>query len=223
MNVIELKKYVLDADVKGRRFEPFDFTLAAGDICFLSADSMDEALEFLKALATLIHPVQGTYAFKGELINFSDRSRLLTVKKQIGFITSHSALISNRTIRENLLLMNAYHQNTSAVTLDEKTRELCELFAMQQMIDLRPSDLTPRDCHLAIAIRELAKSPDLLLLENLEDYIGLVNFGIFWELMEKLVKKRLAVVFLSNSKSFIQAFSNRKLVISQGKLREATL
>ena len=92
-----------------------------------------------------------------------------------------------------------------------------------KIIDLRPSEVSPRDCHLAITIRELAKSPEFLLLENPEDYIGLVNFGIFWDLLENRVKGDLPVVFLSNSKSFIRAFSNRKLVISQGKLREAPL
>ena len=140
---------------------------------------------------------------------------------KIGFITSHSALISNRTIRENLLLMGTYHRNTNAIALDERTQELCELFSIQHMIDLRPSELSPRDRHLAITIRELAKSPEVLLLENLEDFIGLANFGIFWELMTDQVKQKLPVVFLSNSKSFIQAFSNRKLVIMQGKLNEA--
>jgi ABC-type glutathione transport system ATPase component len=223
MNIIELKNYVLDADVRGRRLEPFDFTLAGGDMCFLSTDSMDDALTFLKALATLIRPRQGAYLFKGEPLNLSDHDGLLSVKKQIGFITSHSALISNRSLREKLNWIRDYHENTFFSELDDETRKLCELFSILRIIDLRPSEVSPRDCHLAITIRELAKSPEFLLLENPEDYIGLVNFGIFWDLLENRVKGDLPVVFLSNSKSFIRAFSNRKLVISQGKLREAPL
>jgi ABC-type Na+ transport system ATPase subunit NatA len=218
MNVIELREYILDSRITERPFEPFDFSLARGDVCVLSTDSIDDALTFLRALATLIRPLHGTYCYNGTPLNLSDSSGLLSVKKKIGFITSYSALISNRTIRENLLLMGAYYNNTFSMEFDETTRELCELFSIQKMIDLRPSDLSIRDCHLAITIRELAKSPEVLLLEYPEDFIGLANFGIFWDFLEKRVKESLPVVFLSNSKSFIQSFSNRKLVIMQGTL-----
>jgi ABC-type lipoprotein export system ATPase subunit len=218
MNIIEIKEYILSSKITGRPFEPFDFSLAQEDICVLSTDSIDDGLTFLKALATLIRPMHGIYRYHGDILNFSNYRSLLSVKKKIGFITSHSALISNRTIRENLLLTGSYFNNTISMELDEKTRELCELFSIQEMIDQRPSDLSDRDCHLAITIRELAKSPEVLLLEHPEDFIGLANFGILWDFLAKFVKEKLPVVFISNSKSFIQSFSNRKLVIMQGVL-----
>jgi ABC-type lipoprotein export system ATPase subunit len=200
-------------------FEPFDFSLARGDVCGLTTDSVEDSLTFLKALATLIRPLNGTYHYDGNLLDLSDHSKLLLVKKKIGFITSHSALISNRNIRENLLLSGSYYNNRSSMQLDEKTKALCELFSIEKIIDHRPSDLSPRDCHLAITVRELAKSPEVLLLEHPEDFIGLASFGILWDFLEKLVKDKLPVVFISNSKSFIQSFSNRKLVIMQGTLK----
>lgn len=220
MTQIELTDYSYDSKMTGTPFEPFRFSLTDGDACLVRADLIDDALTFLKALATLIRPVRGTYRFNGRVLDLSSRNDLLTVKKRIGYITSHSALISNRTIRENLLLMEAYHNNTLNITLSPKTDALCEMFAIQNLIDSRPSDLSPRDCHLAITIRELAKSPDVLLLEHPEDYIGLANFGILWDFLQTLVKEKLPMVFLSNSKSFVQTFANRKLVISQGKLTE---
>ena len=220
MNIIELKKYILESKMTGEPFEPFDFSLARGDVCVLSTDSMDDGLTFLKALATLIRPLQGTYHYNGNLLNLSNRSSLLPIKKTIGFITSHSALISNRSIRENLLLMGSYYNNTKSTQLDEKTRDLCELFSMQTVIDQHPRDLSIHDCHLAITIRELAKSPDVLLLEHPEDFIGLASFGILWDYLKKLVSEKIPILFISNSKSFIQSFSNRKLVILQGALTE---
>lgn len=219
--LIELKNYVLTSKRTGKRLEPFDFGLAEGDACLLSSDSLDDALMFLKALATLIRPLKGDYLFKNAPVNFSNDSALLKIKKKIGFITSHSALISNRSIRENLLWIRAYHDNKMYTELDEETLALCELFSIQKMIDLLPSELSPRDCHVVITIRELAKSPEILLLEHPEDFIGLSNFGIFWGIMDKLLKRRLPMVFLSNSKSFIQAFSNRKLLIKQGKFTDS--
>jgi polar amino acid transport system ATP-binding protein len=221
MTQIELINYTYESKMTGNLFEPFSFSLIDGDACLVRTDLIDDALVFLKALATLFRPDRGTYRFNGRVLDLSSRKGLLKVKKRIGYITSHSALISNRTIRENLLLMEAYHKNALSMELNSKTQALCEMFAMQKLIDHRPSDLSPRDCHLAITIRELAKSPDVLLLEHPEDYIGLANFGILWDFMQTLVKEKLPIVFMSNSKSFVQAFANRKLVISQGKVTEA--
>lgn len=218
MNVIELKDYRLDTRNAVRRLEPFDFSLARGEVCLVSADSSSHGLAFLKGLATLLRPLSGEYRFNGDRLNFHDHSRLLKVKKRIGFICSHAALISNRTIRENLLWLRAYHDNRFSSEPDEKTRQLCDLFGVHHMLDRRPSELSTREVHLAITIRELAKSPEVLLLENPEDFIGLANFGIFWDYFETLVREQLPVVFLSNSKSFVHAFSTRKLSITQGKL-----
>lgn len=220
MNVIELKDYTLNVKKAGRPIEPFDFSLSRGEVCQLSTDSNHDALIFLKALATLLRPSHGEYRFNGDRLNFQDYPRLLQVKRRIGFICSHAALISNRTIRENLLWIGAYHDNRFSSEPDEKTRELCDRFSAHHLMDRRPSELSAREVHLAITIRELAKSPDILLLENPEDFIGLANFGVFWDCFETLVQDRLPVVFLSNSKSFVRAFSTRKLSITQGKLTE---
>jgi D-methionine transport system ATP-binding protein len=220
MKVIDLKDYVIGPQTEGRTFEPFDFSLSRGDVCLLSTDSTGDALAFLKALATLTRPLQGRYRFNGDLLNLWDHDSLLSVKKKIGYITSHTALISNRTIQDNLLWIGAYYNNTLSVEPDQRTRELCDLFSIHKIMDRRPSELSARDCHLVITIRELAKSPEVLLLENPEDLIGLANFGIFWDVFAKLTEEQLPVVFLSNSKSFIQSFSNRKLMIMQGKLTE---
>jgi ABC-type lipoprotein export system ATPase subunit len=221
VNRIELTSYRLDLEKRTSSLETFDFSLSRGDVCLLSSDDIDDGLTFLKALATLIRPQGGTYRFDGRAIDFSDYGALLSIKKKIAFITSHSALISNLTIRENLIWSRAYHENIASMELDEPTRMLCDRFGAHAMIDLRPSEISPRDGHLVVTIRELAKAPEFLLLENLEDYIGLANFGIFWDVMAELVEQQIPVVFLSNSKSFIQAFSNRKLMISQGRLHEA--
>ena len=221
MTQIELIDYTYESKMTGNLFEPFSFTLIDGDACLVRTDLIDDALVFLKAVATLFRPDRGTYRFNGRVLDLFSRKDLLRVKKRIGYITSHSALISNRTVRENLLLMEAYHNNTLSSELNSKTQALCEMFAIQKLIDHRPSDLPPRDCHLVITIRELAKAPDILLIEHPEDFIGLANFGILWDFLKTLTKEKIPMVFLSNSKSFVQAFANRELVISQGKVTEA--
>ena len=218
MFLIELSDYCLNATGSGNGLKNFYFTLSDGDICSIQTDSSDDAHIFLKALATLEYPVSGAYRFLGEAVNFSDYRELLPIKKKIGYIGQDSAMISNRTVRENMLLMRYYFENSLSPVLDENALKLCKLFNLQDKLDLRPGDLRPADLHIAIAIRELSKSVDVLLLDRPEDYFGYNRFALFKKITWDIIESGPAVVFFSHDLNFIETFSNVKILIKDGTL-----
>ena len=216
--MIELSDYCLNATGSGNGLKNCNFTLSDGDICSIQTDSSDDAHNFLKALATLVYPVNGAYRFLGEAVNFSDYRELLPIKKKIGYISQDSAMISNRTVRENMLLMRYYFENSLSPVLDENASKLCKMFNLQDKLDLRPGDLRPVDLRIAIAIRELTKSVDVILLDRPEDYFGYNRFALFKEIMGDIIESVLAVVFFSHDLNFIETFSNMKILIKGGTL-----
>ena len=218
MYLIELSDYCLNATGSGNGLKNSYFTLSNGDICSIQTDSSDDAYNFLKALATLVYPVNGAYRFLGEAANFSDYRELLPIKKKIGYIGQDSAMISNRTVRENMLLMRYYFENSLSPVLDENASKLCKMFNLQDKLDLRPGDIRPVDLRIAIAIRELSKSVDVLLLDRPEDYFGYNRFALFKEIMGDIIESVLAVVFFSHDLNFIETFSNMKILIKSGTL-----
>jgi ABC-type sugar transport system ATPase subunit len=218
MFLIELSDYCLNATGSGNGLKNFYFTLSDGDICSIQTDSSDDAHNFLKALATLVYPVNGAYRFLGEAVNFSDYRELLPIKKKIGYIGQDSAMISNRTVRENMLLMRYYFENSLSLVLDENASKLCKMFNLQDKLDLRPGDLRPVDLRIAIAIRELSKSVDVLLLDRPEDYFGYNKFALFKEIIRDIIESGPAVVFFSHDLNFIETFSNMKILIKGGTL-----
>ena len=220
MKFIELTDYSFESKKMGRPFKPFDLSLTLGDVVSLSTDSGDDALTFLKALATLTQPLQGEYRYNQEILDFSSYRNLLDAKKNIGFITSHAALISNRTVRENLLLMRAYYTNSTSDELDQHTQELCQLFSLEDKLEMRPAALTDHDYRFVVTIRELIKAPQVLLLEYPEKFVGIANLEIFNDILFDLLGGEVCIVFLSEYQHFIETFSKRELVISKGILQE---
>ena len=218
MYLIELSDYSLPATGSGSGLKNIYFAVSGGDVCFIQSESINDAHIFLKALATLVRPDNGTYRYMGETIDFSDYRKLLPFKKKIGYIGQDAAMISNRTIRENLLLLRYYFENSLALALDENVIQLCNLFDLQNKLDIRPGDLRPVELRTAIAIRELTKSLDILLLERPEDYFGHSRLDLFNEILKDNIEQGHAVVFSSNDQSFIEAFSNRKILIADGTL-----
>ena len=222
MKLIELTEYSFESKKTGRPFLPFYFSMPPGDVVSISTDSAGDALNFLMALATLVHPLQGEYRYKENILDFSDYRNLLDAKRNIGFITSHSALISNLTVRENLLLMNAYFTNSFSMQLDLRTQELCKLFSLQDKLDMRPADLTDHDYRFVVTVRELAKKPEMLLMEYPEKYIGISNLETLNTVLFNMLGGNMCFVFLSEYQHFIETFSKRELVISRGTLQGVT-
>ncbi len=218
MQLIELSNYTLASAGTGNGLNGFYFALLKGDICSIYADSEDDAHIFLKAIATLIRPTKGTYRFMGEKIDFSDHRNLLSCKKKIGYISSDSAMISNKTVRENLLFMRYYFENSLSITLDENVSRLCGIFNIQDKLDMHPAEISLMDLRIAIIIRELTKSPDLLLIEYPEELISHAKFDFFIKILKDALLSGPAVIFISNNKSFVEEFSDRNILITNGTL-----
>ncbi|TFG45407.1 MAG: hypothetical protein E4H40_08320 [Candidatus Brocadiia bacterium] len=191
-----------------------------GDVVSISTDSAEDALSFLMALSTLIRPLQGEYRYKQKILDFSNYRNLLDTKRNIGFIASQAALISNRTVRENLLLMSAYFTNSLSSRLYQRTQELCRLFSLEDKLELRPAALTDNDYRFVVAVRELIKAPEILLLEYPEKFVGIANLEIFNDILFDMLGGEVCIVFISEYQNFIETFSKRELVISKGTLQE---
>lgn len=222
MYLIEISDYSLPATGSGSGLQNVYFTLSGGDVCFVQSDSIDDTNIFLKALATLAWPENGTYRYKGEAVDFCDYRNLLPIKKKISYIGPDASMISNKTIYENLLLLRSYFENSLSLTLDENTIKLCRTFQLENKLNLRPGELRPVELRTAVAVRELTKSFDILLIERPEDYIGHSNLDLFNEILKDNLMQGHAVVFTSNNRDFIETFANRKVLIADGTLTIVT-
>jgi ABC-type polar amino acid transport system ATPase subunit len=218
MYLINLVDYTIDSPEEDCGLDKLDFALSLGDAFAIIADSPDRAHMFLKTLAMLVKPVSGAFYFKDKKVDFSDYRNLLPCKKKIGYIASDSAMIGNITVRENLLYMRYYFENSLSLSLDEITKKLCKNFGIYDKLDMRPGSLRSVDLRTAIAIRELTKFPDLLLIERPEDFIGHTNLDLFTEVLRDMVLTQMPIVFISYDRDFIEEFSNKKIFLKDGTL-----
>jgi ABC-type ATPase involved in cell division len=216
MHVIELSDVTLAARGSGNGVHNICFNLSAGEVVSVKADSPDDGHVFLRALATLDTPLSGQYRFAGQILDFSDYRHLLPVKKRIAYVAPDTAMLSNRTIRENLLFMRYYYENSLSINLAESVENLCRRFGIYDKLDLRPAGLNAQDLEISIYVKEMSKMPDLILINSPEDFIGHTQTDLVLEHFQQVVQQGLPVVFLSYDKDFGEAFANRTVWIRQG-------
>jgi len=219
---LRLRDFTLAPRGSGFGLRTVNFDLEAGDICTLEADAADDAHLFLRALATLETPLAGTFDFNGQRLDFSDYRHLLAAKRRIGYIAADSALLSNRSIRENLLYARFFFENSLELELTEAVVDLCRRFHLKDKLQWLPDELNAVEKRVAVTIRELAAAPDLILFESPEEHLGQAHLDTFLEIIAPLRQGPTAMVFSCESLHCIDSIANRQLRLEGGQLVELT-
>jgi ABC-type lipoprotein export system ATPase subunit len=218
MYLIEMSDYTLPPAGSGDGIKGFHFALSPGEICAVEAPKPDDSHLFLRAVATLAYPHKGIYRFLGNELNLRNYKELLPCKKKIGYIASDAALISNLTVRQNMLLHRYYFENDVGIKLEDKLRDLCDALGICHKLDRRPAELNSLERQLAIVIREISKDPDVLLLSRPEDLVGQAQFDMLVRLFNDWVTQGKPVVFVSSDPRLIRRFATRRILIAGGTL-----
>jgi ABC-type lipoprotein export system ATPase subunit len=218
MNLIELDDYTLAPAGSSHGLAPCHISIGKNDVWAIEADFIDDAHQFLRGLATLDRPVSGTYRYQGQIVDFNNHQMLLELKRKIGFIAPDTSLISNRTLRENLLLMRYYDENSLNITLDDKIYDLCRKFDLYDKLDQRPGQLLPNEFRTAIAIREISKPLELLLLDRPEDVVAHDRIDLFADLLQSIIDVGHPVVLYTSKQTLVSRFAKATLQLKKGCL-----
>lgn len=212
MTLIELSNYSLKPVQEGNGIRDLFFIAVRGDVWAIQPKMASDAHLFINGLATLAYPVNGRYLYNGNALDFSDYRQLLSTKKKIGYLTPDTALLSNRTIRENLSVANAYFKNDLSFALDRETLDMCSLFGIDQLIEKRPVNLGTQDQKKAMVVREMMKKPDMMLIEYPEEFVDGKGLARLTDILNEMIESGMTLVYLSYDKDFLKAFSEIKTV-----------
>jgi putative ABC transport system ATP-binding protein len=218
MCLIELSDYTIPPTGSGQGLKEVCVSLSSGDVWAVECQYQEDAYLFIQALATLIRPAKGTYRFNGQKIDLTVQRESLACKKKIGYIGPDAALISNLTIRQNLLLMRYYFGNDLTIDLDDNAQGLCRAFGIETKMHKRPAELNAREVQAAVVIREIIKNPELLLLINPEEFIGHENFELLTQLFNDWIATGKPVVFHSYDRRLVRRYAKGKFNITHGAL-----
>ncbi len=214
--LIELCDYTIASSGSGCGLPEFYLSVSHGDICAIESNNPDDAHLLLRALATLVKPSGGAYLFDGRTIDLTNYRELLEYKRQIGYIAPDAALLSNLTVRQNLLLSRYYFENNLTIDLSNDVRRLCAAFGITEILEKRAAGLNRLEVQAAIVVREIVKKPKILLLNQPETFIGHTRFDFLMDFFNQWIAERMPVVFLTYDRRLVRRFANRKILMTDG-------
>ena len=197
-----------------------NFRISHGDVCEIDAADPEKGRMLLHALAGLVKPVSGSCIFCGRICRTGDYRDMLEFKRHIGYVARDAALISNLTIRDNLLLMRYFHENALNITLHSPVVDWCRAMGLMEKMDKKPADLNAMDLRATLIVREISKHPALFLIDRPEDDITQNQFDILISIFQSLIAKQVPIVYLSSGRGAIRTFATHTLQIRHDEVEK---
>lgn len=216
--IIEITNLLLTSPDTSRHYGTNRLTVSPGDVVAIVTDTPTDSRHLLRVLATLARPDGGEYHFNGTIVNLKDYRQCLAIKRQIGYVAADSAMISNRTLRENLLLTRFYYENDLTIDIDETVGSLCKDAGLMQKLSQRPSTLSDGELLKTITIREMGKTPSVMLVDRPENFIEISEDDGIFRHIKNMVRSGTAVVFFSHN-STMTSLANKHITLAGGEIR----
>jgi len=161
---------------------------------------------------------QGRVLFQGSDIYESDEGEIKKIKQKIAFIFSEGTMISNLTVKENLLLPVQYHYpGYDEAAVMEKIGKDFDYFGIAGVLEKRPAEISYYERKKLAFIRASLQEPELILMDkpmfNLEEY----DQNQVIRYLEDLKAKGTTFIIVSQCVSLVQSLIDEAILLEEGK------
>jgi phospholipid/cholesterol/gamma-HCH transport system ATP-binding protein len=175
----------------------------------------------LRLILGTLQPNSGSIFFKQFEITRLRRRKLQQVRQHIGMVYQYSALLSSRTVRDNVALPLEEVTDKSRKEIDEIVDQKLELVGMQDAKDLLPSELSGGMRKRVSLARSLVLEPELVLLDEPSAGLDPVIASVIDELIISLSEKsKVTSITVTHEMGSAFRIGTRMAMLYQGKIIE---
>lgn len=200
----------------------FSYEFPEGSLTGILAP-VEERLSFLiQMISGITDPTTGSIIIDGTDILNATPIEIKRIRTLIGYVFDRGGLISNLSIRENLLLpLDFYFADMTRQAKLEKIASFFDFFSLPiSLLDERPAKVHPQILKMILLLRAFIPEPKIILYDN---PFGDLEFGFkkkIFSYIASLHEKKITQIFVSTSDHLLELADN-DLVFSAGEFIEA--
>jgi phospholipid/cholesterol/gamma-HCH transport system ATP-binding protein len=175
----------------------------------------------LRLILGILKPDEGSVFFKQFEITRLPRRKLQRIRRHIGMVYQYSALLSSRTVRDNVALPLEELTDKSRDEIDRIVDEKLELVGMKDSKDLMPSELSGGMKKRVSLARALVLEPELILFDEPVAGLDPVMASVIDELVISLSEKsKVTCVVVTHEMDSAFRIATRMAMLYHGKIIE---
>ena len=175
----------------------------------------------LRLILGILMPDEGSVFFKQFEITRLPRRKLQRIRRHIGMVYQYSALLSSRTVRDNIALPLEELTDKSREEIDKIVDEKLELVGMKDSKNLMPSELSGGMKKRVSLARALVLQPELILFDEPVAGLDPVMASVIDELVINLSEKsKVTCVIVTHEMDSAFRIATRMAMLYHGKIIE---
>ena len=175
----------------------------------------------LRLILGILRPNSGSIFFKQFEITKLSRRKLQRIRQHVGMVYQYSALLSSRTVRDNVALPLEEITDKSRAEIDKTVDEKLDLVGMKDSKNLLPDELSGGMRKRVALARALVLEPELLLLDEPSAGLDPVIASVIDELIISLSEKsKVTSITVTHEMESAFRIATRMAMLYQGKIIE---
>ena len=198
-----------------RALDGVDLRVNEGERIILLGPSGSGKTTLLNCISALDSPTSGKYRFNGVDVPRNKAEKMTTFRREnIGYVFQFFNLLQDLTVLENILLI----QELAGGRDVEKARHLLELVEIHGEADRFPAEISGGQQQRVAIARSIAKSPKLLLGDELTGNLDSKTSAMVMEVLVKVCKTEgITCIFVTHDESLMK-YATRVVRLDSGKI-----
>jgi phospholipid/cholesterol/gamma-HCH transport system ATP-binding protein len=218
--MVELRDVCMQFEEK-KVLDGVSFTVEPQERLVIMGQSGSGKSTILRLILGILRANSGSIFFKRFEINRLARRKLQAVRQHIGMVYQYSALLSSRTVRDNVALPLEELTDKSRAEIDKIVDEKLELVGMKDSKERLPEELSGGMKKRVALARALVLEPELLLLDEPSAGLDPVIASVIDELIISLSEKsKVTSITVTHEMESAFRIATRMAMLYQGKIIE---